>query len=127
VRISRASVCAALLWVPLVGCARGPAHEVAAERKAESEDVVEGRHPVLRAQVIRVLAGATISATTGGCFVIREDTGTQNAAVGEVLHDDDLLELGDACSLTIKAAGMSDIKLARENGRFFRLVVERTE
>jgi hypothetical protein len=55
---------------------------------------------------------------------VRDETGSETPRKGEAVRDGDLLDLDDDCSVGIHSSGRPDIKLRRENARFFKLEIK---
>ena len=77
--------------------------------------------PLMTAQVVSVKGVAKLSYVRGTCFLVRDETASRPPAEGEVLHDGDLLDLSDDCTIKIKGATGPELVLQRSNGRFFKV------
>jgi hypothetical protein len=107
----------------LVGCVS--VHDE--DRSASSSRISDSDQlsvPLMVTQIVSLKGPATLSYVHGVCYIVRDETGSETPRKGEALRDGDLLDLDDDCSVRIHSSGRPDIKLRRENGRFFKLEIK---
>lgn len=108
--------------IPLLLCMCGcqtNLHKSSATGDGTEEEMLE--HPLLTAEVIQLSGRSQLSAVSGTCYIIRQESASEIAQVGEVLRDGDLMDFGNDCRATISTTNKSTINLSRDNGRFFRI------